>query len=65
MQETPYLYTMLVSVTDKEGKMLETFRHRVGFRTIEMRNGQLLVNNVPILIKGVNRQEHDLFMVGH
>lgn len=39
--------------------MLETFRHRVGFRTIEMRNGQLLVNNVPILIKGVNRQEHD------
>lgn len=57
--ETPYLYTMLVSVTDKEGKMLETFRHRVGFRTIEMRNGQLLVNNVPILIKGVNRQEHD------
>ena len=57
--ETPYLYTMLVSVTDKEGKMLETFRHRVGFRTIEMRNGQFLVNNVPILIKGVNRQEHD------
>lgn len=59
--ETPYLYTMLVNVTDKEGKMLETFRHRVGFRTVEMRNGQLLVNNVPILIKGVNRQEHDPF----
>lgn len=57
--ETPYLYTMLVSVTDREGKTLEAFRHRVGFRTVEMRNGQLLVNNVPILIKGVNRQEHD------
>lgn len=57
--ETPYLYTMLVSVTDQEGKTLEAFRHRVGFRTVEMRNGQLLVNNVPILIKGVNRQEHD------
>ena len=50
--ETPYLYTMLVSVTDKEGKMLETFRHRVSFRTIEMRNGQLLVTMFLFSLKG-------------
>jgi hypothetical protein len=30
-----------------------------GFRTIEMKNGQLLVNGVAITIKGVNRQEHN------
>lgn len=57
--ETPNLYTMVVNVFDKSGKALESFRHRLGFRTVEMRNGQLLVNNVPILIRGVNRQEHD------
>lgn len=57
--ETPNLYTMVVSVKDKNGKILESFRHRLGFRTVEMRNGQLLVNNVPILLRGVNRQEHD------
>lgn len=57
--ETPNLYTMVVSVKDKEGHVLEAFRHRIGFRTVEIRNGQLLINNVPILIRGVNRQEHD------
>lgn len=57
--ETPHLYTLLVNLLDKDGKPLESFRHRFGFRTVEIRGGQLLVNNVPILIKGVNRHEHD------
>ena len=57
--EVPNLYTMVVNVQNKEGRTLESFRHRLGFRTVEMRNGQLLVNNVPVLIRGVNRQEHD------
>lgn len=43
--ETPNLYTMVVSVKDKEGHVLEAF-HRIGFRTVEIRNGQLLINNV-------------------
>ena len=33
--------------------------HRVGFRKVEMKDGQFLVNGKPILIKGVDRHEHD------
>ena len=57
--ETPYLYTLLVTLTDKSGKTLETVSMPVGFRHIEIKNGQLLVNGQPILIKGVDRHELD------
>lgn len=57
--ETPHLYTLVVSTFDRNGEALESFVHRFGFRTVEMRNGMLLVNNVPVLFKGVNRHEHD------
>lgn len=57
--ETPHLYTLVVSTFDKDGNPAESFAHRFGFRTVEIRNGMLLVNNVPILFKGVNRHEHD------
>lgn len=57
--ETPHLYTLLVNTFDKDGKALESFAHRFGFRSVEMRNGMQLINNVPILFKGVNRHEHD------
>ncbi|MEG1585717.1 MAG: glycoside hydrolase family 2 TIM barrel-domain containing protein, partial [Bacteroidales bacterium] len=56
--ETPRLYTLLIGMKDQNGKETEAFSHRFGFRTVEMRHGQLWVNNKPILIKGVNRQEH-------
>ena len=56
--ETPYLYTLLVSL--KQGdKVIEVIRHRVGFRHIEIKGGQLLVNGQPILIKGADRHELD------
>ena len=56
--ETPYLYTLLVCV--KQGdKVLEVVRQRVGFRHIEIKNAQLLVNGQPILIKGADRHELD------
>ncbi|MFH4968324.1 glycoside hydrolase family 2 TIM barrel-domain containing protein [Gaetbulibacter sp. M240] len=56
--ETPYLYKLALSINDKEGKLLEATAINIGFRTSEIKNGQLLVNGKPILIKGVNRHEH-------
>jgi len=61
--ETPYLYTLIIEL-GKGNKTIETLSHKIGFRNVEMTNGQLLVNGVPILIKGVNRHEHDEF-TGH
>lgn len=56
--ETPNLYTLVLSLSRKD-EILEVLSCRVGFRTSEIKNGQLLINGVPILIKGVNRHEHD------
>ena len=56
--ETPHLYTVLVTL--KQGdKVLEIIKQRVGFRHIEIKGGQLLVNGQPILIKGADRHEMD------
>lgn len=56
--ETPYLYTLYVTL--KRGDdVLEVIPQRVGFRSVEIRGGQLLVNGRPVLIKGVNRHELD------
>lgn len=57
--ETPNLYTLVVTTFTPDGKETESFVHRFGFRSVEMRNGLLLINNVPIRFKGVNRHEHD------
>ena len=57
--ESPYLYTLVINSTDKNGRVQESVAQPFGFRTIEMKNGQLLVNGVALTIKGVNRQEHD------
>lgn len=56
--ETPYLYTL--HATLKEGnKVLEVIPVKVGFRKVELKNAQVLVNGQPILIKGANRHEMD------
>lgn len=57
--ETPRLYTLVVNTLDGQGKVQESFAHRFGFRNVRMWNGQLQVNGVPVLLKGVNRHEHD------
>lgn len=57
--ETPNLYTLLLTLTDARGRTIEVVTSRVGFRTVEIKDGRLLVNGVAILIKGVNRHEHD------
>ena len=49
--ETPYLYKLTVSTAT------ETAAFNVGFRSVEIKNSQLLINGKPILIKGANRHE--------
>ena len=57
--ETPNLYKLLLSLQDSSGKTLEVIPVNVGFRKVEIRDGNLLVNGQRILIKGVNRHEFD------
>ena len=54
--ETPNLYTLKVSAFSKAG-LAESASIDFGFRTVEIKNAQLLVNGKPILIKGVDRHE--------
>jgi beta-galactosidase len=57
--ETPNLYKLLITVKDAGGKTLEVIPANVGFRKVEIRDGDLLVNGQRILVKGVNRHEFD------
>ena len=69
--ETPYLYTLRTTVVDMRAtkdlqpKKVEEHRYvavtnqKVGFRKVEIRNAQLLVNGQPVLIKGADRHEID------
>lgn len=57
--ETPNLYQLVLTLKDKSGKEVEAIRCRIGFREVEILNGQLCVNGKPVYLKGVNRHEHD------
>ena len=71
--ETPYLYTLVAKVMSKpatkkvgrkvvaagEPAVVEVIKQRVGFRKVEIKNAQLLVNGQPVLIKGADRHELD------
>ncbi len=57
--EEPNLYRLLITLRDANGKPLEFIPSDFGFRSSEIKGGQLLVNGVPVLIKGVDRHEHD------
>lgn len=57
--EHPYLYTLVLSLKDSTGQLQEARSCRVGFREIEIRDGQFLVNGVPVLLYGVNRHDWD------
>ncbi len=57
--ETPNLYTLVLSLFDKQGVLLEAVRTRIGFRTVEIVGRELLINGKAVLMKGVNRHEHD------
>ncbi|MBR3442964.1 MAG: DUF4981 domain-containing protein [Bacteroidaceae bacterium] len=57
--ETPNLYLLLVTLKDAQGRVTEVIPQKIGFRRVEIKNGQLLVNGQPVLIKGVDRHELD------
>lgn len=57
--EEPNLYTILLTLKDENGGISEYQSCRFGFREVEIKDGQLLVNGIPVLLKGVNRHEHD------
>ena len=57
--EAPHLYTVVISLLDAAGHCVEATSLRTGFRTVETRNRNLLINGKRVFIKGVNRHEHD------
>ncbi|MEP4534620.1 MAG: glycoside hydrolase family 2 TIM barrel-domain containing protein [Cyclobacteriaceae bacterium] len=62
--ETPNLYDCVITLKDVEGKTTMVVSHQIGFRTVEVKDSQLMVNGTPILVKGVNlHMHHDV--LGH
>ncbi len=57
--EQPYLYTLCLQLQKADGAIVEQVTQKVGFRNINIKNGQLLINGKAIKIRGVNRHEHD------
>jgi beta-galactosidase len=57
--ETPNLYELLIEVLDTQGHLVSATSKRIGFRTVEIADGEVRVNGKRIMIKGVNRHEHD------
>jgi beta-galactosidase len=56
--EKPYLYTVLLKLKDVDGTLMEVVSFKTGFRKIEIKNNQFLVNGKPVLIKGANLHDH-------
>jgi len=57
--EHPNLYTLVFELKDSKGSVLEVITRKIGFRSVEIKNGLLLVNGQRITLKGVNAQEAD------
>jgi beta-galactosidase len=57
--EQPNLYTLLLTLKDMAGKVIEVERCNVGFRQVDIQGGQIHINGVPAVFRGVNRHEHD------
>ena len=57
--ETPVLYRSVVRLLDRKKRVVEVTGTRSGFRSVEISNGQLLVNGKAVYMRGVNRHEHD------
>ncbi len=56
--ETPTLYTVLLTLKAADGRIIESTSCRTGFRKVEIKDGILLLNGKPLLIRGVNLHEH-------
>ena len=57
--ENPQLYTTVVTLTDNKGNVIESVACNTGFRKVEIRDAQLLLNGQPLMINGVNIHEHN------
>ena len=57
--ETPDLYRVVVELLNARGRVQEVRACRFGFREVDIKNQQFYVNGVSVLLKGVNRHEHD------
>ncbi|RZK40055.1 MAG: DUF4981 domain-containing protein [Pedobacter sp.] len=57
--EQPNLYSCILQLNDENGRTLGITGAKVGFRKIEIKDAQLMVNGVATMIHGVNRHEHD------
>lgn len=55
--ETPYLYTLLLTLKEENGKIVEVVKKKIGFRHVEVIGGQICVNGRPVLLKGTNYHE--------
>ena len=62
--ETPNLYSLVVILKNDKKEITEVVTAKVGFRKVEIVDGVFQINGVAVLIKGVNRHEHDQFK-GH
>ncbi len=63
--ETPNIYTLIITLSDSKTKnTIEVVSSKIGFRTVEIKNGQLLVNGKPIYIRGVDWHATDPY-IGH
>ncbi len=62
--ENPKLYTTVVTLSDNKGNIIESVACNTGFRKVEIRDAQLLLNGQPLMINGVNIHEHNPAM-GH
>ncbi|MBO4648288.1 MAG: DUF4981 domain-containing protein [Lentisphaeria bacterium] len=54
--ETPTLYSLVLTLKNRSG-VIECKALKIGFRTVEIKKGNLLVNGVPVMFRGVNRHE--------
>ncbi|MFB9864394.1 glycoside hydrolase family 2 TIM barrel-domain containing protein [Rufibacter immobilis] len=57
--ETPYLYMLYLTLKDSKGQVLEVVPQRLGFRSVEIKDRNFLVNGQRVFLKGVNRHEHN------
>ncbi|MDR0536487.1 MAG: DUF4981 domain-containing protein [Tannerellaceae bacterium] len=55
--ETPNLYTLLITLKNTKGEVIESTSHKIGFRKVEIKDGQIFLNGKKIYFKGVNLHE--------
>jgi beta-galactosidase len=56
--EKPYLYTVILELIDENDRTIQVIRQNTGFRRVEVKNAQMLINGVAVEFMGVNRHEH-------